>query len=170
VAKTGWVVETGAFHLPSEDAEQFTRLLQCSVSLGNRGCINLYKEGFLQGHVEMTERRWKDGANLLLGAWLLASPWVLDYAGTGAALNAYTMGAAILVVALIAAYMPEAWEEIINTLIGVWLVMSPFVLSYVSTKIALHTVIVGILATAFAIWAMSNDRRFYQRWQRTRVV
>ena len=118
----------------------------------------------------MTERRWKDGANLLLGAWLLVSPWVLDYAGTQAALNAYTMGAAILVVALIAAYMPKAWEEIINTLIGVWLVMSPFVLSYVPTKIALHTVIVGILATAFAIWAMSNDRRFYQRWQRSRLA
>jgi hypothetical protein len=114
----------------------------------------------------MTARRWKDGANFVLGAWLLVSPWVLGYAGTGAALNAYTMGAAILIVALIAAYMPKAWEEIINTLIGVWLVTSPFVLSHVPTKIALHTVLVGILATAFAIWAMSNDRRFYERWQR----
>ena len=48
----------------------------------------------------------------------------------------------------------------------VWLVLSPFVLPHVATKLALHTVLVGILATAFAIWAMSNDERFYQRWQR----
>lgn len=118
----------------------------------------------------MTERRWKDGANLVLGAWLFVSPWVLGYDGTHAALNAYATGAAILIIAAIAAYMPKAWEEIINTMIGVWLVMSPFVLTQVPTKIALHTVIVGILAAAFAIWAMSNDRRFYQRWQRGRFV
>jgi hypothetical protein len=118
----------------------------------------------------MTERRWKDGANLVLGAWLVLSPWVLGYAGTEAAVNAYTTGTAILLVALIAAYMPKAWEEIINMMIGVWLVASPFVLSYVTRTIALHTVCVGILATAFAIWAMSNDQRFYQRWQRGRFV
>jgi hypothetical protein len=114
----------------------------------------------------MTERRWKDGANLVLGAWLCVSPWVLQYSGSVAGLNAFAMGAAIVVVALIAAYMPKAWEEVINTLIGVWLVLSPFVLPHVATKVALHTVLVGILATAFAIWAMSNDERFYQRWQR----
>jgi hypothetical protein len=75
------------------------------------------------------------------------------------------MGAGLVVFAIIAAYMPKAWEEIINTLIGVWLVASPFVLAPVPKVVALHTVLVGILATAFAIWAMSNDQRFYKRWQ-----
>ena len=118
----------------------------------------------------MTERRWKDGANLILGAWFFVSPWVLGYTYTVAGLNAHTMGAAIVVVALIAAYMPHAWQEIVNTIIGVWLVASPFVLPHVRTAVALHTVVVGILATAFAIWAMTNDQRFYERWQRGRLV
>ena len=113
----------------------------------------------------MVARRWQDWANLVLGAWVFASPWVLNYGGTTAALNAYVMGGGIVVFALIAAYMPKAWEEIINMLLGVWLVVSPFVLGFSAmTEIALHTVVVGILATAFAIWAMSNEQSFYKRW------
>ena len=115
-------------------------------------------------------RRWQDGANLVLGAWLFISPWVLDYGSTAAGWNAYATGAAIVLFALIAAYMPEAWEEIINILVGVWLVMCPFVLAPFRSDIALHTVVVGILATAFAIWAMSNDQRFYKRWQGGQIV
>lgn len=115
----------------------------------------------------MVARRWQDWANLILGAWVFVSPWILDYgSSTTAALNAYVMGGGIVVFAMIAAYMPKAWEEIINMLLGVWLVVSPFVLGFSAmTVIALHTVVVGILATAFAIWAMSNEQSFYKRWQ-----
>lgn len=110
--------------------------------------------------------RWQDRANLVLGLWVFASPWALDYVGTTAAWNAYVIGAGIVVVALIAAYMPETWEEIINILLGVWLVVSPFALGFSDlTAIALHTVLAGILAAAFAIWAMSNQQSFYKRWR-----
>jgi hypothetical protein len=113
----------------------------------------------------MIVRRWQDWANLLLGSWLIGSPWVLQYEGTHAAWNAYLTGGGILVVALIAAYMPKAWEELINTLLGIWLVVSPFVLGFAATTtVALHTVVVGILATAFAVWAMASDKRLYKRW------
>ena len=116
-------------------------------------------------------RRWQDWANLCLGSWIFVSPWALDYVGTTAAWNAYVMGAGIVVFALIAAYMPKAWEEIINMLLGIWLVVSPFVLAFDSmTMVALHTVLVGILATAFAIWAMSNEQSFYKRWHSRRTV
>ena len=119
----------------------------------------------------MTGRRWQDGASLVLGVWLLVSPRVLGYADSIAAWNAYAMGAGIVVFALIAAYMPKAWEEIINMLIGLWLVTSPFALNFsADTGVALHTVVVGILATAFAIWAMSNDQSFYKRWHRGHTV
>ena len=109
-------------------------------------------------------RRWQDSANLVLGAWLLASPWILAYTGTSAAANAYVIGAGLVIFALVAAYV-RVWEEIVNMLFGMWLVVSPFALGFSSdTAVALHTVLVGILATAFAIWAMSNDKSFYKRW------
>lgn len=117
----------------------------------------------------MVARRWQDWANLILGAWLFVSPWALGYDAT-AAFNAHIVGFGVVVFALIAAYMPKAWEEIINILFGVWLVVAPFVLGFSSETEALHTVVVGILATAFAIWAMSNDRKFYERWRRGQIV
>jgi SPW repeat len=123
----------------------------------------------------MATRRWQDGANLLLGVWLFASPWLLGtlvthaeverYAGSAAAWNAYVLGAGLVAFAALAAYMPKAWQEAVNTLLGVWLVFSPFVLEFQGMpRMALHTVLIGILATAFAIWAMFNDREFYKRW------
>jgi hypothetical protein len=119
----------------------------------------------ISGGGSMATRRWQDWANLILGTWLFASPWVLDYMGTTPALNAQVMGAAILMFALIAAYMPQAWEEIINTLLGIWLAVSPFVLGFTALRmVALHTVVVGLLALAFAVWAMCSDQRLYKRW------
>lgn len=113
----------------------------------------------------MVARRWQDWANLVLGMWIFASPRVLGYEGI-AAWNAYVIGAGILVFALLAARIPKAWEEIINMMLGVWLVVSPFALGFSEkTETALHTVLVGILTAAFAIWAMSNDKRVYKRWR-----
>lgn len=114
----------------------------------------------------MAARRWQDWANLVLGAWIFVSPWVLDYAGTTAAWNAYIAGAGLVVFVLLAAYMPSASEEIVNAAFGVWLVVSPFVLGFDEmTVVALHTVLAGILATAFAIWAATNEQSVYRRWR-----
>jgi hypothetical protein len=125
----------------------------------------------------MRTRRWQDGANLLLGVWLFVSPWLLGavlthaeaerYAGSAAALNAHVLGVALVAFAALAAYMPRAWQEAVNTVLGVWLVIAPFVLEFQGMpRLALLTVLIGILATAFAIWAMFNDRGFYNRWHR----
>ena len=125
----------------------------------------------------MRTRRWQDGANLLLGVWLFALPWLLGaflthaeadrYAGSSAALNAHVLGASLVAFAALAAYMPRAWQEAVNTVLGVWLVVAPFVLDFDGMpRLALLTVLIGILATAFAIWAMFNDRGFYDRWHR----
>jgi hypothetical protein len=112
-----------------------------------------------------TTKRWQDWVNLVLGSWLFVSPWALQYTDTTAAMNAHVMGAGIVAFAAIAAYMPRAWEEVINTLLGVWLVLSPFILAFTGmSTIALHTVVIGVLVTGFAVWAMFSDRAFYERW------
>ncbi|HXF65121.1 MAG TPA: SPW repeat protein [Burkholderiales bacterium] len=116
--------------------------------------------------VTTATKRWQDWVNLVLGLWLFVSPWALDYAALqSAAWNAYLVGAAIVVFAAIAAYMPQAWEEMINTVLGIWLVFSPYVLGFAShTMTALHTVVAGVLITAFAVGAMFSDEAFYKRW------
>ena len=120
----------------------------------------------------MAEKRWQDWVNLILGLWLFVSPWVLAYAmQDAAAWNAYIMGAAIVIFAAIAAYMPKAWEEMINTVLGVWLVLSPYVLGFAGqTMIAVHTVVVGVLVTVFAVWAMFSDKEFEKYWHDSHSV
>jgi hypothetical protein len=119
----------------------------------------------------MVMRRWQDWVNLVLGLWLFTSPWTLDYSGTTAAWNAYVVGAGIVVFAALATYMPKAWEEVLNTLFGVWLVLAPFMLGFATmTGVAFHTVVIGVLVTAFAVWAMFSDPQFYARWHRGHSV
>ena len=124
----------------------------------------------------MATRRWQDGANLLLGLWLFASPWVLGallpepeagrYVGSTAAWNSWALGAGLVAFAVLAAYVPRPWQEGVNMMLGVWLVVSPFVLDFQGMpRVALHTVLIGIMASAFAIWAMFEDRAFHRRWQ-----
>lgn len=113
----------------------------------------------------MVARRWQDWTNIVLASWLFVSPWVLGYAGTSAAWNARLVGTAIAVFALVAIYTPQAWEELVNTAAGVWLVVSPFVLNFTAMEtVSLHTVVVGILVTAFATWALFGDKRIDKRW------
>jgi hypothetical protein len=120
----------------------------------------------------MAAKRWQDGVNLILGLWLFVSPWILGYAAQeGAAWNAYIMGAGIVVFAAIAAYVPRAWEEMINTILGVWLVLSPYVLGFAThTMTAAHTVVVGVLVTVFAVWAMFSDKAFEKYWHDSHSV
>jgi hypothetical protein len=115
----------------------------------------------------MATKRWQDWVNVLLGLWLFVSPWALGYAAhSGAAGNAYVVGAGIVVFAAVAACLPQAWEELVNAGLGVWLVIAPYVLGFASqTTVALHTVVVGVLVTAFAVGALFSDEGFYKRWR-----
>lgn len=117
--------------------------------------------------MDLTTKRWQDGGNLLLGIWLFISPWVMNYAAGMplSARNANLLGAAIVVMAAIAMYMPRVWEEGINMALGVWLIVSPWALGFAAeTDVMMNTVISGILVTALAAWAMLRDKEFEKWW------
>jgi hypothetical protein len=114
----------------------------------------------------MKTKRWQDWGNLLLGAWLFVSPWALKYADElpKAAWNAYILGAAIVLFAAVAVYLPRVWEEWLNVALGAWLVISPWALDFASNRnVTINAVIVGILVAVLAVWAMFRDQDF-QRW------
>lgn len=105
----------------------------------------------------MQERRWKDIAMLILGLWLIISPYVLPYSDyTGiAASNSYILGVAVIVFAAIALARPQMWEEQVNLILGVWLFIAPFVLGFqADTRAMVNHLVVGILIAADALWAM----------------
>ena len=112
-------------------------------------------------------KRWQDWGNAILGLWTVVSPWVLAFAvsTTEAARAAWILGAAIVVLAAIAVYMPRAWEEGLNILLGLCLLISPWALSYADVpKPTANAVSVGVLVTVLAVWATLRDTQVQKWW------
>lgn len=113
-------------------------------------------------------RRWQDWVNLVLGVWLFVSPWTFGYTDNPvyAAMNAYATGAAIVVFAAVAVYMPKVWEEWVNMALGIWLIVSPMALNFTSHMAStMNAVILGILVAVFTASAMSLDKTVDKWWQ-----
>jgi len=106
------------------------------------------------------EQRWQDRIGLVLGALLFLSPWIVGYAGvTAAATSAWVIGLATVVFFAIALVKPQMWEEWVNLVLAVLLLLSPFVLGFTATTgAALSHWILGILIGADAVWALLQSR------------
>jgi len=101
----------------------------------------------------MKEQRWQDWINVLLGAWLVLSPF-FGIGGTSdvAALNSYLAGAAVAIFAIAALTRPQMWEEYTNIVLGVWLILAPFVLGFTNQAAPMwNQIIVGILIGGAAL-------------------
>lgn len=98
---------------------------------------------------------WQDAINLVLGAWLIASPWVLAYAVERVpTTNAVVVGAIIALAAAAALYAFQAWEEWTNVALAAWLIVSPWVLGFSTLQIAMwNHVAVGVAVLVLALWS-----------------
>ena len=113
----------------------------------------------------MTEKRWQDWLNLLIGIWLFISPWVIGFAGgdSPASWNAWILGVAIVVFSAFAVSLPQVWEEVVNILLGIWMVISSWVIGVASRAVETNAVIVGLLVILFAAWAMAMRREWHDK-------
>jgi hypothetical protein len=109
-------------------------------------------------------QQWPDGVNFVLGIWLIASPWVLQYATqTTPAWNAYVVGVIIAVAALSALLAFHQWEEWVNVVLGAWLIVSPWLLGFSAlTNVVWNQVVTGLVAGALALWAAYKAREHGQ--------
>lgn len=84
----------------------------------------------------LREERLPASAMFLAGVWVVASPWVLDYAttlaGTAGFWNDVVCGAVIVVVSLCCILVPPvaSWLGLVNVVLGFWLIAVPFVLAH----------------------------------------
>jgi SPW repeat len=104
----------------------------------------------------MQMQKWRNEAfvdvvNLILGAWLFATPWIFGFAGGFAGWNAWIAGALIALVALAALTAFTEWEEWANLLLGLWVIVAPWNLGFegVTAAVANHE-IVGITVVVLA--------------------
>ena len=116
--------------------------------------------------IERKVRHWQDPVNLILGVWMLISPWVLGYQGeTTAMWNAVVLGILIGAVAIGALAQPKAWEEWANVVLGIWLVISPWVLGFSGMREPMaNAVIVGVVRAVLALWTLGTDKDLGGWW------
>src|SRR5437879_2535061 len=101
----------------------------------------------------------QDWLNLALAALLFVSPWVLGFpAETAAAWTAWVTGIVIGILAVAAIVQFAEWEEWANLVLGLWLVVAPWIVGFTTVIMARWThVVLGILVAAIAaseVWSV----------------
>jgi hypothetical protein len=96
----------------------------------------------------------RDWFNLALAVILFVSPWVLGFtAETAAAWTAWVTGIVIAILAIAAIVQFAEWEEWASLVLGLWLVVSPWVIGFAHGVVAQWThIVLGLLLAAVAAW------------------
>ena len=104
-------------------------------------------------------KHWQDPANAVLGAWLVVSPWILGFSGIlVAASSTVAIGVLLIANSLGAMRLPAAWEEWLDVVFGVGLMLAPTLLGYDGARNAfLNALVTGGAVTALAIWVLVTD-------------
>lgn len=111
-------------------------------------------------------KRWQDQLILLLGLWLIVSPWVYSYPqGSQQMINAVVSGLVIAVLAAFDLYKTYFWAVVVNLLVGVWVAVSPWVLRLADQSTLMwNSVIVGIAVAVLALWELRTDPELHKHW------
>ncbi|CAN7747678.1 SPW repeat protein [Rhizobium leguminosarum] len=109
---------------------------------------------------QWTNAKLCDVANLILGAILFFSPWIFAFAAGPQSQNAFASGIVIVVLSIAALAAYAVWEEWVNLIVGVWVLVSPWLLGFPATTAMTVHVIIGILVAVLAaieLWLMHQN-------------
>ena len=90
--------------------------------------------------------------NILLGIWMIISPFALGFANVPRSMwNNVVLGVVIAIVAIIrtGTTRQPAWSRL-NALLGIWVIISPLVLGLVLGNAIWNNAILGIIITILA--------------------
>ncbi len=111
-------------------------------------------------------QKWRNEAyidvvNLILGAWLFMSPWIFGFAGGMAGWNAWIFGAAIMLVAVAAMMAFAEWEEWLNLIMGLWVLVAPWTVGFAAEATATRVhVVIGVIVAVLAaleLWLVHRN-------------
>jgi hypothetical protein len=110
-----------------------------------------------------TGTRFQDYANFVLGVLLFVSPWALGYADQEMAARIAWIGGLIVAILSFAAIIKFAeWEEWVNLLVGLAVIVSPFAFGFtgVTHAVLAHYVLGFLIAIASAteLWAVHHPQ------------
>jgi hypothetical protein len=103
----------------------------------------------------MLDKKMFDWTNVILGVWVLISPWLLGFsASAGALWSAVILGLAVIAVSAWALYQPKRrLPEWANLLLGIVLFLAPWAVGY-STEMAAawNSWALGVILAGFAAY------------------
>jgi hypothetical protein len=108
---------------------------------------------------------WAQIVNALLGVWLMASPGMFGYSGTGR-INDLIVGPIVATFAIIAFWEVTRTVGKANVALGAWLVIAPWVLGYEENVIAtVNEFVVGITIVALAMTRTKTRAKLGGSWR-----
>ena len=105
--------------------------------------------------------RYQDVINLICAVLLFISPWALGFSGdVMAARAAWVTGVVVAIFAVAALVQFAEWEEWISLLLGLWMIIAPWIVAFSTVKAATAAfVILGVvvgLASISEIWQVRH--------------
>jgi len=95
--------------------------------------------------------RWSQIPLIVLGVWLIASPWTLGYRSALLTWSDMVSGLLVIALAVIAFRTGRAWAAWANTFVGLWLAFAPLVFWAPDATAYANDTLVGMLVTVFAV-------------------
>jgi hypothetical protein len=111
----------------------------------------------------MRIQHWQDIASLLVGVWLVVSPFLLGFAGAATWVT-IVLGLFVILFAVEGFVIPSYLEEWGELLLGLALLVAPWTVGYESVSATVSSVASGILVILFAAWELMTDRDFINWW------
>jgi hypothetical protein len=115
-------------------------------------------------HVRLERREAKSlsAINLLLGMWLIISPFMIANTSATLRYNQVIIGVIVIIMSAIRflapAFQLASWA---NGLSGVWMIISPFLLYYRTTFTYWNAIATGVLIAVLAFWNTSLYTEHY---------
>ena len=89
--------------------------------------------------------------NLFFAVVLLAAPWLFTLTNSAGKLDLWASGAAIAVISLAALFAFARWEEWVNLLLALWLIVSPWLLGFAHTRAMHFSIGIGCVVAFMAL-------------------
>jgi hypothetical protein len=100
------------------------------------------------------------------GLFLFVSPWLFAYRGEVARIDVWASGAAIVTISIAAIVAFSDWEEWLNLLLGLWMMVSPWVLGFTHTRAMHVTMGLGAMVAfvaALELWLVKYEPQYSSR-------
>ncbi len=104
------------------------------------------------GDMMWRESLWASFVNLLLGAWLVTSPFTFGYQSSGMTWSNVVSGLLVIVFSMFAASRKfNAYARWAISLVGIWLLFAPLIFWSPTAAGYLNDTLIGALLIAFAV-------------------